>query len=467
MAQRAKLRLRSAAALARFARDERGTMTLFGVYIFMMMLLVGGIGVDLMRNEMERVRLQNTVDRAVLAAADLDQELDPTAVVNDYFAKAGMSSYVNSVTINEGLNFRIVTADASTASQTQFMRLMGVPDLPVPAISQAEERIANVEISMVLDISGSMGSNNKIKNMRDAAKVFVDTVIREETEDLISLSMVPYSEHVNAGPDLFGAFKTIRRHNYSFCMEFPNSEYTKTKINRSLTYDQGQHFQWGYDSKNRVNNPMCPKQWYEQVVTHSQNATDLKNRIGKMQARGSTSIFLGMKWAVGLLDPDFNTILRKLNTAGKVDNEFISRPAAYSDVETLKTIVLMTDGRNHYSNRIASWAYDAPSEYVHWSKNNFWYWLYDNVHHSQRHYYYNADIYTPSTGDFYLDQICDAAKAKGIVVWSIGFEVDNHGATQMKNCASSPSHFFRVEGVEISEAFEAIARSINQLRLTQ
>ena len=37
----------------------------------------------------------------------------------------------------------------------------------------------------------------------------------------------------------------------------------------------------------------------------------------------------------------------------------------------------------------------------------------------------------------------------------------------MRDCASSPSHFFRVEGVEIEDAFEAIARQINQLRLTQ
>jgi len=37
----------------------------------------------------------------------------------------------------------------------------------------------------------------------------------------------------------------------------------------------------------------------------------------------------------------------------------------------------------------------------------------------------------------------------------------------MENWASSPSHFCRVEGVEITEAFKSIARTINQLRLTQ
>ena len=72
-----------------------------------------------------------------------------------------------------------------------------------------------------------------------------------------------------------------------------------------------------------------------------------------------------------------------------------------------------------------------------------------------------------STANSLLDNICDAAKEKGIVVWSIGFEVDSTGADIMQNCASSPAHFFRVEGVEITEAFRTIARQLNQLRLTQ
>lgn len=466
------LRLPGITALTRmrhskFATREDGSMTIFAVYMFMMMLLVCGIGVDLMRNEMERVRLQNTVDRAVLAAADLDQELDPEAVVADYFNKAGMSDYLNSVTVDEGLNYRVVTANASTTYDTQFMRLMGVPEMVVPALGTAEERIANVEISIVLDISGSMGGNNKIRNMRDAAKVFVDTVVREETEDLISVSLIPYSEHVNAGPDLFNKLSTNQLHNFSHCIEIPDAQYKQAKLDRSVVYKQGQHFQWGHDSKNRVRRPMCPSADYERITAHSQNANALKTQIGKLQATGSTSIFIGMKWATALLDPDFRPVIQQLVNEGLVDTEFQTRPAAYSDVETLKTIVLMTDGQNWYSNRIADWAYDTPSEAVHWSKNNFWYYMYDVVPSGDRWKWYEAEIYTPSTGDTYLSQICKAAKDKGIVVWSIGFEVTNHSATQMQNCASSPTHFFRVEGVEITEAFKSIARTINQLRLTQ
>ena len=37
----------------------------------------------------------------------------------------------------------------------------------------------------------------------------------------------------------------------------------------------------------------------------------------------------------------------------------------------------------------------------------------------------------------------------------------------MRNCATSPAFFYKVEGIEISSAFKSIARQINELRLTQ
>jgi len=107
--------------LKHFTRREDGAMTIFAVFIFLMMLLVAGIGVDLMRNEMERTKLQNTIDRAVLAAADLDQTLDPQAVVTDYFDKAGVGEHLSQVTVSDGINFRTVTAQANATTTTQFM----------------------------------------------------------------------------------------------------------------------------------------------------------------------------------------------------------------------------------------------------------------------------------------------------------------------------------------------------------
>ncbi|MEO1556767.1 MAG: pilus assembly protein TadG-related protein [Pseudomonadota bacterium] len=463
------LKLASRAALKRsafrFARDESGTMTMFSIMMLMMMLLVGGIGVDLMRNEMERTRVQATIDRAVLAAADLDQTLDPTAVVNDYFAKAGMSEYLTSVTVDQGLNYRTVTAKARTTTPTQFMRLMGVEELTVPAQGQAQEKVANVEISMVLDISGSMGRNNKMANLQDAAKTFVDTVIREETENLISLSLIPYTAQVNAGFPIFDELQTNHLHDFSYCVDFEIEDFDSTTLDFGKTYEQMQHFEASSGYSYPIDNPGCPEQDFEEILPYTQDANLLKGRIDQYRARANTSIHLGMKWGVALLDPSFRPITQALSLENRVDANFSNRPAAYNDNETLKTLILMTDGENVNTVRIQPWYYAQPSHYVHWSRYPLYWYLNNYVGGSWNNWRYTK--YTSAQADDMLENICDAAKDQGIVVWSIGFEVTNHSAGVMENCASSPSHFFRVEGVEISDAFESIAKQINQLRLTQ
>ena len=83
------------ALMKRFGRDESGSLVLFGMFIFILMLWSLGIGIDIVRNETNRVNLQNTLDRAVLAATDLSQTEDPKTVVQDYFAKANLSEYLS------------------------------------------------------------------------------------------------------------------------------------------------------------------------------------------------------------------------------------------------------------------------------------------------------------------------------------------------------------------------------------
>ena len=126
----------------------------------------------------------------------------------------------------------------------------------------------------------------------------------------------------------------------------------------------------------------------------------------------------------------------------------------------------MTDGVNVDTVRIADRYYNSASERVHWNRNALDRYLYYNVRSWQRSSWYYTK-YTANQANSMLSSICSAAKGKGIVIWSVGFEVTDASANIMRSCASSPSHFFRVEGEEITEAFQAIASQINQLRLVQ
>ena len=97
-----------------FARHEGGNMLVFGLCIFSAMLFASGMAIDLMRHETERTRLQSTLDRAVLAAADMEQTGDPVEVVRDYVSKSGLSDYNLSVSSETGLVHRSVEANAQS-----------------------------------------------------------------------------------------------------------------------------------------------------------------------------------------------------------------------------------------------------------------------------------------------------------------------------------------------------------------
>lgn len=461
----------------RFKRDEDGSGVIFAVFVLVIIFLFTGMAVDLMRVETTRTQMQNTVDRAVLAAADLDQPLEPRDVVIDYFEKAGLDGQlVGEPVVEQGLNYRIVSAEAEAVVPMMFSGLAAITNptseyhenMIVPALSTAQERVSKVEISLVLDMSGSMGSYSRIDNLRTAATEFVDTVLSDDNSDMINVSLVPYSEHVSIGDDLFNAISVDYSHSYEAnCVEFDSSDFYDTGIDPYEDYEQVQHFQWVAYNSNNLDYLVCATEDWAQINPWNNDRVELRNQIADLEPYSQTSIYLGMKWGVALLDPSMRPVLNKLVTDGVVDAEFTNRPSDYDDGETLKFVILMTDGVNTSSYRIQDWAYDTSSEQYHWSRYNLIWYINRYVSSRYRSSYYER-VSDGDYGDRMLDRICDAAKDAGIVVWTIGFELpDSDAEDVMEDCASSPSHFYNVDGIEISSAFSAIATQINNLKLTR
>lgn len=452
--------------LGRFWADHSGSMSYFAVAGALVMTVFGGIGIDMIHAELKRNKIQNTLDRAVLAAADLENMVDPSLTVYDYFRAMHMPDTLTDVTVSSGANFKSVTAQGATTLSSNFMQLIGVDSLQADGLATAEERVNKVEISLVIDISGSMADNQKMRRLQNASQIFLDTVLRDENAGLVSVSLVPYSEHVNPGPGIFDMLSVDRKHGFSHCIEFPDSEFASTALNTALTYQQMQHYQWNYFGGNDRQDTVCPQYDYETVTPFSIDREALKAQVAALQPRAGTSIFLGMKWGAALLDPSTQFISDSMINDGSADVSVAGRPVAFSEQDTIKTIVLMTDGQHDQSWRLQDWAYNSDSEIALWGKYNMWHYLVNNVHSDAWSSFYTRK-YNAWLGDRLLEDICTAAKTQGIVIWAVGFEVTNRGADVMRNCASSPSHFFRVEGAAIEDAFYAIGRTINQLRLTQ
>lgn len=503
-----------------FCRDERGTVTIFALMMFILMLAAGGIAIDVMRYETQRTQLQYTLDRAVLAAAALNQQEDPEEVVIDYFATSGLQNYRLDVDVEEGLNYRRVSASVEMDLQAYFMNMFGVNAMTSPARGSAEERIMDIEISMVLDISGSMGWNNKIRNMRNAANEFIDTVLglNSDEEQQVSISVIPYHSQVNAGSTLASVFTLSDEHDESNCTRFDPSDYNNTAIDPDEAIERIAHFDYRYRNSYRTfRTPHCTTSDYAAILPWSNDAEDLHALVNSLNANGNTAIDLGMRWAVGLLDPAAQPALSALIEDGVVHEEFEGRPYSYEEDQVLKIIILMTDGENTSQHDIAqpykrgpSTVYRDPdsgrtSAYL--PNFDLYYWHHNGSY--QNHPYGGADaepipwpelwatysarmlageyFYYAGDWDYYYDlrydaveryagsnaadtnlrNICDAANNAGIIVFTIAFEAPSRGENVMQYCATTPAHFYDAEGIEISEAFASIAASINQLRLIQ
>lgn len=518
---------RSRHALARFTREEHGTVTIFALMMFVLMLAAGGIAIDVMRYETQRTQLQYTLDRAVLAAAALNQMEDPEEVVIDYFATSGLEHYRLDVDVEEGLNYRRVSASAEMDMQSFFMNMFGVRALTSPARGAAEERIMDIEISMVLDISGSMGWNNKIRNLRNAANEFVDTMLalnnnpdgsEDGEEQNVSISIIPYNDRVNVGTTLASVFTLSDEHDESRCVRFSPASYHSTAIDPDEELERLAHFDRRYRNYNRdFTEAHCQTSNYGAILPWSDDAGDLHALINSLNANGNTAIDLGMRWGVGLLDPAARPALSELIDDNEVHGDFEGRPYDYTEPEVLKVLILMTDGENTIQNDIIQSRKRGPSPVFRnpndgrisvWVESRGqYYWQRDGNRHGSpdggvlaepiswaelwgdytarrlayRYFHnigdnsyrnsirYNSmETYANSyAADVNLRAICDAANNAGIIVFTIAFEAPANGRSVMQYCATTPSHYYDASGIEISEAFASIAQSINQLRLIQ
>ncbi len=358
--------------VARFGQEEEGSITVFGVMMFVLMVGIGGIAIDIMRYETQRVQLQYTLDRAVLAAAARDQEEDAAAVIRGYFEASGLENYRLSIDPEEGFNYRRVSAQAEMDINSIFMQMFGIDSLTSPAFGVAEDSIPNIEVSMVLDVSGSMGRNSRIQNMRPAAREFVNLVMQandyENDEMTVSVSIVPYNGRVNAGSTIESVFTLSNEHDRSSCTRFSPADFQTTAIDPSQTIERLAHFdladddiQWNMDYTWHRNSH-CQTDDTSAILPWSHDIAELHAHINSLQASGWTAIDLGMNWGVGLLDPAAAPAVSQLITAGTVHEDFSDRPLPYPsttidissgdaqesnpDNDTLKVVVLMTDGEN-------------------------------------------------------------------------------------------------------------------------
>ncbi|MCU0911290.1 MAG: pilus assembly protein TadG-related protein [Rhodobacteraceae bacterium] len=374
----------AASRLRSFQNDERGAIIVLTLFLFLAMVLVTGVAIDIVRTEHARTKLQGTLDRAVLAAADLENELDPKAVVLDYFAKAGLSSYINADALNadDDLNtddgirritYRSIEGAVSANVPTMFLNRVGINSLPAPAAAGATEGATPVEIVLVLDVSGSMNfrldadvnatedEESRLEALQEAAEEFVDLIYeRPENADRVAIAIVPYAWNVN-----FDAAKD----DYGRAIGSPNTgclSFTEADFNSRTILPGAAHPRTGFAdsfSTRSSSSPQGPNRggsnWDCQpiasqfVLPYTNDIEDLKEHIEDLTAGGSTSIEVGMKWGAHMIDPSYRTVNQAMVNDGLTPAQFSQVPRDYGQAATKKYIVLMSDGQNMPSFELA------------------------------------------------------------------------------------------------------------------
>lgn len=471
-----------------YRTDESGSLLVLGLFCFVMMLLLSGFALDAMRAEERRTVLMNTADRASLAAADLRQTLDPKAVVKDYFRKAGLKAPSDAdITVQQGTfnEWRSVSVNSKEAVPTWFMRMVGFNSLPASASSTAEERVGQVEISLVLDVSGSMNSNNRLINLKPAAKDFIDTMFDTVEAGKLSMSIVTYSTQVSLGPDLLGYFGTTAEHNTSSCLEFNSSDFSTPAMQPKSTpygsapsgsdrlYQLNGAFDPFYttssiESSGLWNCPPDPSAAQNSsnnrtMMPYSGSRTALKAKIDTLVAGGNTSIDLGLKWGAGLLDPSMAPVMQSLIGRGKAPAAFSERPYAYTNKDALKVIVLMTDGENTTAYGLKD-AYDHGASRLYRNTTNNAlsgvqrYTLYDSARAGTSKYYsfftntWRTTPWGTNAADYTADNTDTVAQMSWPEVWkamSLSYFADNiinplYGSTERNKWRASSSTAYEV-----------------------
>lgn len=403
------------AALTRFARNDRGSLAVFAVFVFFAMLLTGGLAIDMMRHENERIRMQNTADRAVLAATMLRQNATnatPAEIVEAYFAAEGLTAQLaGRVDVQEDPDTgRTVTVVPAATVPSLFMNMLGVDDFAVVTPARATEAVAGavrVELVMVLDVSGSMNGQGKIGAMRDAATELAQMLLTDNEDGDVAITMVPYDAWVLPPSGFLNSFTNVS--GSGACNDWSVWNTITNTLNQATTREH------------------CSSDSWAQVMPYENRAADATATIAGLRARGTTSIDLGTRWGAVFFDPSVRPAISELIANGHVDPVFEGRPLDWNEPAVIRAMILLTDGENCCGSR-----------------------------------------YSTNQQDLNTIAVCTELKNRGVLIYSVAFQAPSGGQALLQACASSANHYFNADVSTIMSAFEGIGNAIQTqaLRLT-
>ncbi len=194
------------AGLARFGADRSGNVAVMFAMIAVVLMLAIGAAVDISRWLHARDQTIAAMDAAVLAGG---RSLQVNSVDTAAAVAAARNFYTQNVSnrlpvTDDTVTFAVadggkaMTATGSAYIKTPFLQFINIDKLPLLNVTEAraERKIGNKEVSVMLDITGSM-QGQKLTDLKAAATDLINIMLPAgETSHSAKVALVPFSEDI-------------------------------------------------------------------------------------------------------------------------------------------------------------------------------------------------------------------------------------------------------------------------------
>lgn len=195
----------------RLLRAREGNVAMLFALSLPVLMMTGLGAVDVSRIYTVRAHLQDALDAATLAAARSSAVDDVSLTRIGLTALKANLQQVPQIQFDDDATFTlnqndVVVADVTVSVKTLVANIVLPPYgqvmddyIDVKAHSEVDRSSRNVEVSLVLDVTGSM-AGSRIDALIEASKDLVDLVVQDvQTPYYSKVALVPYSNSVNPG----------------------------------------------------------------------------------------------------------------------------------------------------------------------------------------------------------------------------------------------------------------------------
>ena len=409
------------------AKLNQGHVAILVALTILPITLIAGFAIDFQLLTTKKNKAQYSLDSAAIAGTRAYQQgatlEEVSSTVKNYFIAALESTSSNLTCSVPTVVIENTDVDAKTSCTmlTSLSAIAGVEEMSFEVNTATTFGIGKVDVAFVFDISGSM-DGSRLADLKVAAHDAIDTLIaenpREGHENDIRLSMVAYNGAFNAG----SYFETVtgespdQAYTYYYDGEWHTYYYTTTCVFERSGEEAftdappgaGQYLMAaGVYERNDCSDTV------PQELTSTRQT--LHDYVTALEAGGNTAGHLGVAWGWYTISPNWSSVL-------PAD----SNPLPYDEPDTAKALVLMTDG-----------AFNTVG----------------NTHNG--------------SSSWQAKQLCDEIKKTDIVIYSVAFQAPEAGRDVLQYCASDSDTFFTPsDGQQLQDAYQSIAKSIADLRIT-